>query len=137
MAYPNQIDRFSEKLNKKQEGSMYAIEEKLQITGGVYEGLLVHGNIANNSIRVHTGPKFTGEEVTNFIVSIPVDTPWKRWIKIFTNASTVYVTYETPGDTVEADDINRLQNSIMAVQEEVERYKASGVIDGGCFLKTE
>jgi hypothetical protein len=47
----------------------------------------------------------------------------------------VYVTYETPGDTVEADDVNQLQTGLTATQRELERYKQAGQIDGGSFRR--
>lgn len=135
MPYPNEIDLFTEKLNKKAAGSVYVIEEEITITDGVFDGFLAHDNITNSTIRVYTGPKLTGEQVTNFIVSVPAETPWKRSIKIFAVTSKVYVTYETPGDTVEAEDVNKLQESITATQEELARYQAVGVIDGGNFIR--
>jgi hypothetical protein len=125
MAYPDQIDQFSVKLNKKTDGSVYVIEEELLITAGKYEGLLAHDNITNTTIRVYTGSKLTGQEIINYIISVPAATPWRRHIKVFADALKVYVTYETPGDTVEADDVNVLQESMTATQEEVERYKAA------------
>lgn len=133
MAYPNGVDIFNEKLNKSQTGNDYVIEERIAINGGYYDGLLKHDNINNKTIRVFTGPRFTGEEIRNYSVSFPDATPWQRLIRIFTTAPEVYVTYETPGDTVEADDINAVQASITATQTEVERYKADGLIDGGSF----
>lgn len=133
MAYPDKIDRFADKLNKKQDGSIYVIEEELQMVKGVYEGFLAHDNANNKTIKVYTGPRFTGEEITSFLVSIPAETPWRRMVKIFAEASKVYVTYETPGDVVEAGDINSLQESVTAAQREIERYKAEGIIDGGYF----
>ncbi|MGO4498800.1 phosphoglucomutase [Paenibacillus sp. 2RAB27] len=135
MAYPDSIDRFSEKLNKKQDGSTYAIEEELPIDGGMYEGFLQHDNISTNSIQVYTGSRFTGDKVSNFIVSVPSNMPWRRIIKIFSTSAKVFVSYETPGDTVEADDINTLQASVTAAQEELDRYKSSGIIDGGSFFE--
>ncbi|HWR07091.1 hypothetical protein [Sporomusa sp.] len=125
MSYPNQIDKFPAKLNKKTDGSVYVMEEELPITAGKYEGLLDHDNITNTSIRVYTGSKLTGEQITNYIVSVPSETPWRRHIKVFAGVPVVYVTYETPGDTVEADDVNGLQESITATQTEVERYKTA------------
>lgn len=137
MPYPDQIDQFTEKLNKKSDGSMYVVEEEFPITGGVYNGPLGHDNITNSTIKVYTGPQFTGDPVSNYIVSIPNETPWKRLIKIFANVPLVYVTYETPGDLVEAEDVNGLQESIIRTQSEVERYKLSGIIDGGAFIREE
>lgn len=121
--YPNQIDHFPAKLNKKTDGSVYVVEEEIAITGGKYEDLLAHDNIVNSTIRVFTGSKLTGKEVINYIISVPGETPWRRHIKIFANATKVYVSYETAGDTVEADDVNVLQASLTATQVEIERYK--------------
>lgn len=132
MAYPESVDNFYQKLNKKPDDSVYVIEEQLQMAGGKYEGLLVHDNINNATIRVYSGPKLTGEVLTNFTISIPAETPWKRYIKIFSD-STTFVTYETQGDTVEADDVNALQESVRATQIEINRYKQEGHIDGGTF----
>ncbi|SDF62292.1 hypothetical protein [Sporomusa acidovorans] len=125
MSYPNEIDHFPAKLNKKTDGSIYVVEEELPITAGKYEGLLAHDNITNSTIRVFTGPKLTGEEITNYIISMPSETPWRRSIKVFADTPIVYVTYETPGDTVEANDVNALQDSMTATQTEMERYKAA------------
>lgn len=135
MAYPDNIDAFTEKLNKKQDGSVYVIEEEVLIVDGVYEGLLAHDNITTGSIKAYTGPKLTGMEITNVIVSVPSETPWRRQIKIFSQTSPVYVTYQTTGDTVEAEDINCLQESMTTTQMEIERYKAQGIIDGGYFIR--
>lgn len=133
MAYPDDVDVFTEKLNKSQTGYDYVIEERIAMKGGSYDGPLRHDNINNKTIRVFTGPRFTGEEIRNYSVSFPDATPWRRLIKIFSTAPEVFVTYETPGDTVEADDINAVQTAITATQTEVERYKEAGVIDGGSF----
>jgi len=133
MAYPENIDIFTQKLNKKQNGDSYVIEECIHVIDGIFDGYLAHDNISVPSIKVYTGPNFSGQEIKNFIISIPEEMPWRRKIKIFSNTSPVYVTYQTPGDTVEADDINILQGSITAIQTELERYKNEGVIDGGHF----
>lgn len=135
MSYPEDIDVFEEKLNKNPTGNNYVIEERLPITTGVYDGSLRHDNINNQTIRIFTGSRFTGEEIQNFSVSVPDATPWRRLIKIFAATTEVYVTYETPGDTVEADDINALQTAVTATQTEVERYKSVGLIDGGAFKR--
>ena len=124
MAYPDGIDQFPEKLNKKQDG-VYVIEEEITLTDGQFEGLLAHDNIINSTVKVYTGSKFTGKEVTTWTLSIPAETPWRRHIKIFADTEKVYVTYETPGDTVEADDVNVLQVAITATQSEIDRYKAA------------
>ncbi|MCR8844049.1 hypothetical protein NQ117_10165 [Paenibacillus sp. SC116] len=121
--YPNFIDQFSEKLNKKPDGRTHMVEETLPITNGKYEGQLRHDNIINWTIKIYTGPHFSGQEVRNYNLSSPADMPWRSNIQVFSNSPHVYVTYETSGDTIEADDVNEIQNSIMATQSEVERYK--------------
>lgn len=88
-------------------------------------------------MKVYTGPKFTGQEVATWTLSVPVDMPWRRIIRIFADVAKVYVTYETLGDTVEADDVNVLQDAITATQTELERYKSEGVVDGGTFERSE
>lgn len=134
MTYPESPEVFHEKLNKKQDGSLYRIEEELNVTGGVFEGFFAHDNITDGSIHVFTGPELTGTEISNFIISVPAETPWRRRIKLFSQVSPVYVSYTTPGDTVEAEDINALQVGLTATQEEIERYKDTGIIDGGYFI---
>ncbi|MER1957935.1 MAG: hypothetical protein ABS942_11170 [Solibacillus sp.] len=123
MSYPNDIDTFTDKLNKRDKA--YVIEEEVTVSNGVYESLLDHDNIVDSSVSVWTGSKLTGDKVANFILSIPSATPWKRSIKIFSSISPVFITYETFGDQVEADDINQLQSSMTATQTEVDRYKAA------------
>lgn len=136
MAYPEAVDRFIEKLNKA--NTVYVIQdEELILENGVFEGELAHDNVKNDSVMVFTGPKMSGERIENFFLSIPSNAPWKRIIKVFSNAPKVYVTYETTGDQVEADDINAVQNSIVATQTELERYKREGIIDGGTFERSE
>lgn len=126
--YPNDIDEFTDKLNKI-DNNVYVIEEEIQIEEGKYEGLLAHDNININSIKVYTGSKLTGEEIKNVIVSGISETPWKRLIKIYTSVSPVYVTYETQGDTVEAEDINKVQDSIVNTEKALnqETYRAEKV----------
>lgn len=135
MAYPESVDIFTDKLNKNPTGNPYVVEERIPLRAGSYDGDLRHDNINNQTIRVYTGSRFTGDEVTNWTLSVPSATPWRRSIKIYASVPEVFVTYETPGDTVEADDINVVQSAITATQTEVERYKTSGQIDGGSFTR--
>lgn len=134
MGYPGGVDQFPDKLNEKTDGTTYGVEETVTPTAGVYSGLLNHGNIVPDTIRVYSGPGMTGERITTITITIPLSTPWRREIKIFSQHSPVYITYETPGDTVEADDVNRLASSITATQTELERYKRDGLVDGGPFI---
>lgn len=135
MAYPEKIDQFTIKLNKKPDGNRYVIEEEVIPINGVYEGELKHDNVVKDTVRVYTGAKMTGSRTDQFVLSVPSERPWRTMIKIFSNAPKLYITYETPGDTVEADDVNALQDAITATQTELERYKAEGIIDGGTFLR--
>lgn len=116
------VSKFSEKLNKL-EKNYYVIEEEIIVVDGVFEGELAHDNINVKSINVYTGSKLTGEKIDNYILSTPSKTPWRKSIKIFANVEKVYISYETPGDTVEAGDINELQSCIIKTQEEVNRYE--------------
>lgn len=125
--------KFIDKLNKKSDGSVYVIEEAVNLANGKYENLLQHDNINAKTIKVYTGPKLTGEEIVNVIVSFPSETPWKTFIKLFANKEKVYITYETSGDTVEAEDINLLQEEAELIRADFDNYKIAGHIDGGTF----
>ncbi|WP_234123441.1 pyocin knob domain-containing protein [Clostridium hydrogenum] len=115
MAYPDNIDNFTDKLNKL-DNNTYVIEEEVALVNGVYEGELQHDNVSLPSINVYTGSKLTGTKVENIVISTPSLTPWKNTIRIYSEVSPVYITYQTQGDTVEADDINKVQNSIVNTQ---------------------
>lgn len=113
-----EVENFPEKLNKI-DGVTYVIEEAVEIVNGVYEAELQHDNIVEDTLSVYTGSKLTGEQITNFTLSTPSNAPWKRIIRIYADVSPVYISYETPGDTVEADDMNRVQASIVRAQKAV------------------
>ena len=127
MSYPARIDTFNAKINKKING-VYVIEEEIEVVNGVWEGF---------SIQIFTGSRLSGEQIQNYFVSVPEEMPWKRHLKVFAQVEKVYVTYETPGDQVEAEDINTLQDAITNTQKEIERYKKFGIIDGGSFIRQE
>ena len=97
-------------------GNIYTVEEEIHVVGGVYEADLIHDNITHDTIAVFTGSKCTGKRINSFSISTPSLNPWKTHIKIFTSENVVYVTYETIGDTVEADDINNVQHAIADTQ---------------------
>ncbi|PKB53641.1 hypothetical protein CRH03_24885 [Clostridium sp. HMb25] len=113
-----EITRFEEKLNKV-DGNIYVIEEKVQLSDGVYNGELKHDNINPTTLAIYTGPRLTGDRIQTFSLSTPSLTPWKRIIKIFADVVEVYISYETDGDTVEAEDINRLQEATVKTQSAV------------------
>lgn len=112
-----EVTEFSEKLNKV-EGKVYVIEEEIRMPeNGVYEALLEHDNIQVSTLTVYTGPKLTGDRIQSYALSTPTLTPWKRLIRIQTEEPVVYIAYETEGDTVEAEDVNRLQEAMGQTQQ--------------------
>lgn len=113
-----EISKFNEKLNKI-DGNIYVVEEKVELTGGVYNAPLQHDNINISTLSVYTGPKLTGERIQTYVLSTPSLTPWKRIIRIYADTPTAYVSYEAEGDTVEAEDVNLLQDEMVRTQEAV------------------
>ena len=110
------ISTYTEKLNKV-EGNVYVIEEEVSLADGVYEAPLAHDNVNPSTLAVYTGPKLTGERIQSYALSTPSLMPWKRLIRIYTDVPTVYISYETDGDTVEAEDVNLLQQDVIRTQE--------------------
>jgi len=98
-----------------------SIEADKSLADGVWEGYLDHDNVNRESIVIYTGPNFTGEKVDNFFISTPSETPWKTHLKVFSNSEKIYITYESKGDQVEAEDINFLQGALV---DEIERAKS-------------
>lgn len=107
-----------EKLNKV-DGNIYVIEEEAHLTDGVYEAALEHDNINPATLAVFTGPKLTGERIQSYALSTPSLTPWKRVIRVYADVPVVFISYETDGDMVEAEDINQVQEDIVRTQEEL------------------
>lgn len=119
------VSEFTKKLNYV-EGKSYTIEEHISMPeGGVYEDYLEHDNIKEGSLTVYTGPQLTGEPVQTYVLSTPSLTPWKKIIRIYTNLPEVYVCYVTNGDTVEADDINALQDELRRTQFAMKEHEDS------------
>lgn len=109
------ITKFNEKLNKV-DGNIYVIEEVVTPVNGVYEAELIHDNVNLTTLNVYTGSKLTGDKINTYTTSTPSLTPWKTVIKIFSNANPLYISYETSGDQVEAEDINKLQDTVVDTQ---------------------
>ena len=119
-----ELSVFHNKLNKV-DGNAYVIEEEIHMpSSGIYDDELQHDNIVDNTLSVYTGPTLTGEQIQSYALSTPSMAPWKRTIRIQTDAPVVYITYETVGDTVEADDINRVQDAIVGTQNKVNAEEA-------------
>ncbi|WP_252234036.1 hypothetical protein [Clostridium sp. ZS1] len=122
------ISKFNEKFNKI-EGNTYVIEEKIELNNESYERELVHDNINVKTLNIYTGSKLTGEKIESYSISTPSLTPWKTIIKIFSKITPLYISYETVGDQVEAEDINKLQDTLVFTQqnlnEEIDRATKS------------
>lgn len=115
-----EVSKFNEKFNRV-DGNIYTIEEVVTPIDGTYEAELIHDNVELKTINVYTGPKLTGTKINTYSTSTPSLTPWKIIIKIFSTISPLYITYETTGDQVEAEDINNLQDSVNITQEELNK----------------
>ena len=109
------ITQFNSKLNKL-DGNIYTIEEVVNPIAGVYEKELAHDNVEVNTINIYTKSKLTGTKINTYTTSTPSLTPWKTIIKIFSTEPVLYITYETTGDTVEAEDVNNLQDALNETQ---------------------
>ncbi len=122
------ISKFNEKFNKI-EGNTYVIEEKIELNNESYERELVHDNINIKTLNIYTGSKLTGDKIETYSTSTPSLTPWKTIIKIFSKITPLYISYETVGDQVEAEDINKLQDTVVFTQqnlnEEIDRATKS------------
>lgn len=135
-----QVNIFYDKLNKV-DGNIYVVEEEIHLTNGVYEAELQHDNINEATFAVFTGPKLTGNRLETYTLSTPSLAPWKRIVRVYADVPVVYISYETDGDTVEGDDINRVQESIVATQEalnaeEGRAQAAEGVLRDGLQEET-
>lgn len=110
-----QVSTFYEKLNKV-DGNIYVVEEEIHFTNGVYEAELQHDNINEVTFAVFTGPKLTGTRLETYTLSTPSLAPWKRIVRVYADVPVAYISYETDGDTVEGDDINRVQAAVVETQ---------------------
>lgn len=115
-----ELSNFTEKLNKV-DGNIYVIEEEAPLENGVYEAQLKHDNVNEATLAVYTGKKLTGEKVETYTLSTPSLMPWKRIIRVYADVPSVFISYETKGDTVEAEDANLLQDAVVMTQKELNR----------------
>ncbi len=130
-----EISRFYEKLDKI-DGNIYVVEERVELTGGVYDAPLQHDNINTSTLSVYTGPKLTGEKIQTYVLSTPSLTPWKRTIRVYADVLTVYISYEAEGDTVEAEDVNQLQEEVVRTQKAVNE-EISRAVEAEQYIATE
>lgn len=119
MGYLKDLYGFINKLNKRQ--APYTIaDEVLFLTDGKWEGFLSHDNVLGKTIEIYTQPSKQGNRILNYTIE-PKDETWKTYIKVFSQGEKVYISYETFGDTVEAEDINNLQWAIDKLDVELEK----------------
>lgn len=116
------MPQLTEKLNYVN-GVKHKIEEEVFLTNGVYAGDLLHDNIDEGSISIFTEKNFGGQRITNYGIANPPDTPWRTRIRVLANYEKLYISYTTSGDTVEAEDINVLQDCSMAIAQYVDKYQ--------------
>lgn len=119
---------FYEKLNVKENKEPYQIEEEITMQSGRYEGFLQHDNVIESSIALYTGKKLTGEKVENFVLSVDENYPWRTFIRVSSAHEKLYLSYETIGDVIEADDINDLQKAVMKLEKDVASVDTSAFV---------
>ena len=119
MGYLKDLYGFINKLNKRQ--APYTVtDEVLFLTEGKWEGFLNHDNVLRKTIEIYTQPSKQGNRILNYTIE-PKDETWKTYIKVFSQGEKVYISYETFGDTVEAEDINNLQWAVDKLDVELEK----------------
>ncbi|MHC1750786.1 MAG: hypothetical protein AB9856_21135 [Cellulosilyticaceae bacterium] len=110
MGYLKSLYKFTSKLNKKEEP--YTItDELLVLSDGKWEGFLAHDNVLEKTIEIYTHPNKQGSKNLNYTIGTKNE-QWKTYLKVFGAGEKLYLCYETFGDTVEAEDINKLQSAM-------------------------
>lgn len=133
--YPNNIDSFFYKKNNT--GKKVIINnEQITIPSLTTEKVyFVHDNIVDSSVEVWTGANKTGTKVADFLINQHSEKKWKYYLTFgstgITYAGSAYLFYQTTGDTVEAEDINNLQESITSVQQELGVNPKGGSVNVG------
>ena len=114
---------FNKKLNVRKNHQIYYIEEEIDLKNNNYQGFLKHDNVNIESVAVYSDRKLTGTKINSFALSIDSEFPWKIFINLSSSFHKVFITYETIGDMVEAEDINELQEAITETDSHLEKYK--------------
>jgi hypothetical protein len=114
--YPMSIDQFTEKLNFREQH--YEISESFTRPTSSESYIIKHSNPENIVVKEDSTTLTLG---VHYSISTPDDKPW---IKIITSIGTDpqtpptwTVTYTTDGDENDADDINSLSDSIVAIEQ--------------------
>lgn len=138
-SYPNHIDQFVAKINKRSVPHVVH-DEALTVHEGTGEKFLNHDNVREDTLEIWTGQNKTGDRVVTYTCTYPEEEKWKTFVRVLTAAAVVYISYEAQGDQIEAYDINELQTGIVSTQTEVDRHKQdtgchleNGIVDGGSF----
>lgn len=116
-----QIYNFIARLNKK-DNPYTIVDEQVTLTEGKWEGFLAHDQVIEKTIEIYTLPNKEGERVLAYTLDKKEEV-WKTYLKVFSQSDVLYITYETYGDTVEAEDINQLQGAAYYLENFIENVK--------------
>ena len=116
-----QIYNFIARLNKR-DNPYTIVDEQVTLTEGKWEGFLVHDQVIEKTIEIYTLPNKEGERVLAYTLDKKEEV-WKTYLKVFSQSEVLYITYETYGDTVEAEDINQLQGAAYYLENFIENVK--------------
>lgn len=116
-----QIYNFIARLNKR-DNPYTIVDEQVILTEGKWEGFLAHDQVIEKTIEIYTLPNKEGERVFAYTLDKKEEV-WKTYLKVFSQSEALYITYETYGDTVEAEDINQLQGAAYYLENFIENVK--------------
>ena len=116
-----QIYNFIARLNKR-DNPYTIVDEQVTLTEGKWEGFLAHDQVIEKTIEIYTLPNKEGERVLAYTLDKKEEV-WKTHLKVFSQSEVLYITYETYGDTVEAEDINQLQGAAYYLENFIENVK--------------
>ena len=116
-----QIYNFIARLNKR-DNPYTIVDEQVTLTEGKWEGFLAHDQVIEKTIEIYTLPNKEGERVFAYTLDKKEEV-WKTYLKVFSQSEALYITYETYGDTVEAEDINQLQGAAYYLENFIENVK--------------
>ncbi len=116
-----QIYNFIARLNKR-DNPYTIVDEQVTLTEGKWEGFLAHDQVIEKTIEIYTLPNKEGERVFAYTLDKKEEV-WKTYLKVFSQSEALYITYETYGDMVEAEDINQLQGAAYYLENFIENVK--------------
>ena len=116
-----QIYNFIARLNKR-DNPYTIVDEQVILTEGKWEGFLAHDQVIEKTIEIYTLPNKEGERVFAYTLDKKEEV-WKTYLKVFSQSEALYITYETYGDMVEAEDINQLQGAAYYLENFIENVK--------------